>query len=568
MSEKKLISVLLTTYNSAQYLNESINSILLQSYNNFELLIVDDGSTDHSEQIISKFNDERLRYEKIEHIGRTNVLNYGLSLCKNEWIALMDADDISHPQRLELQIKYLTHHEEIDWISSWYAVFDTKLRYIFKLPEKSEEIVRNLVFSSSINFPGSLFKKEKILKYGGFKDTIYEDYELLLRHKKQLIFYNIPKILFYNRRRQNSLSNGNLSNLKSIIYNIQEPYYINLDDEFGIDSYFEILSLKGWREYFFGDRYKSINYWNKMKHKLFLYPITLLGYISLLIPPPLFIYVKIFFFRILLFYSPFISSKQKHDFKMLNRKFIKNPRFILFGVKLHLIGESELINIVKQSIDGKITTNIISLDFRHFLLIKQNKLKLITNNTMIYYPDSSGIYFLLKLFYKKEIVNFKRLVSTDFHISLLSVAEENQYKIFLLGDTTETLKSFTEKIKLNYKNIRISGYANGYNDLKNPNLIEEINKSNSDILLIGLSVPDKEIWLFNNSKSLNIPVRITVGAFFTFYSGRINRAPIIFRKLYLEWFYRFMREPQRLFNRYFIQFPKVFFLFLREKWLK
>ena len=100
-----MVSVLITTYNCAPYIAQAVQSILNQTFQYFEFLIVDDGSTDNTEDIVKSFSDKRIRYIKRNHFGRAAGLNFGLKNSSNEIIALMDADDISHPQRLELQLK-------------------------------------------------------------------------------------------------------------------------------------------------------------------------------------------------------------------------------------------------------------------------------------------------------------------------------------------------------------------------------------------------------------------------------------------------------------------------------
>jgi glycosyltransferase involved in cell wall biosynthesis len=107
MSDNVPITVLMATYNCGQYILTSINSILRQSYENFELLIIDDGSEDNSEEIIRSLNSDRIRYIKLKHIGFSAALNYGLKEAKFDWVARMDADDIAIPDRLEKEIKLI-----------------------------------------------------------------------------------------------------------------------------------------------------------------------------------------------------------------------------------------------------------------------------------------------------------------------------------------------------------------------------------------------------------------------------------------------------------------------------
>ena len=101
-----LITVLMAVYNGERWLHDSINSILDQTYTNFEFIIVNDGSTDNSPQIINKFafNDRRITIYNKKNSGLTDSLNFGIQKAKGKWIARIDADDISSPGRLKKQL--------------------------------------------------------------------------------------------------------------------------------------------------------------------------------------------------------------------------------------------------------------------------------------------------------------------------------------------------------------------------------------------------------------------------------------------------------------------------------
>jgi len=312
-----MITVLLPTYNSEKYISQAIWSILNQTFKEFEFLIIDDGSTDDTERVVKSFLDKRINYIKKEHTGLADTLNYGLKIAKHDWVARMDADDISHPQRLELQMNYLSDNKDIDWISCWYAVFDNKLRYKFKLPEFSDEIVKNLVLSSSICFAGSIFSKNKIIKNNGFKGEVFEDYDFLLRVKNHLRFYNVQEILYFQRKRSKSLSRKDFEKTKNIIYNIQAPYYYNLRNEFHLKSENEINVCKGWREFIFGDQKKARKFWNSLRLNLFLYPYAVIAYIITLSSQNQFERLRKIGFKFLPFYSHLIPFKEQLDFKQV-----------------------------------------------------------------------------------------------------------------------------------------------------------------------------------------------------------------------------------------------------------
>ena len=312
LHNKEFITILLPTYNSGKYISQAIWSILNQTFKEFEFLIIDDGSTDNTEIVVKSFEDKRIQYVKTEHTGLTNTLNYGLGIAKYDWVARMDADDISHPRRLDLQMNYLSENKDIDWISSWYAVFDNNIEYIIKLPKDSKTISEKLVLTSSVCFPGSIFKKNMILKNGGFEGEVFEDYKLLLKIKDHCNFYNIQEVLYFQRKHKNSLSRKNYEQKRTIIYNIQAPYFLNLKCEFNLKNDRQIFILKGWREFLFGNKNKCREFWNHLGIYLLLNPKIILMYILTFLSEGKFKNIRSIGFKLMYFYSPVINS-QKFD---------------------------------------------------------------------------------------------------------------------------------------------------------------------------------------------------------------------------------------------------------------
>ena len=174
-----MLTVLMPTYNSCQYIETAIKSVLNQTYKDFELLIVDDGSTDDTESSISEFSDTRIRYIKKEHEGLAASLNYGLKIAKHDWVSRMDADDISHPKRLEKQISIL--EKDDNFIScTWSAYFkDRGISFTVKTPVHNDELKKKLSIHCYINHPSVIFNRRFILSKGGYntKINVYEDYE-------------------------------------------------------------------------------------------------------------------------------------------------------------------------------------------------------------------------------------------------------------------------------------------------------------------------------------------------------------------------------------------------------
>jgi glycosyltransferase involved in cell wall biosynthesis len=288
------LTVLMTTYNNAEYLSASIRSILNQTYNNFKFIVIDDGSTDNSKEIINGFKDERIKYYRIENSGLGAALNYGLKLSETELIVRMDADDISLPDRIAKQYDFILKNKNYDIISSWYSAFeDKKLLYTIRTPESDEEIKKRFALHSEVIHAGMLYKKDKIIFNGGYKPIVFEDYELWLRIKDKVKFYNLQEVLLLVRYRTDSFSRENIVEKNKLVYAIQAPYYGNdFQKNFLLKSKTEESKLRGWREYFYGEEKKATVYWNKIGISLFAMPRIIIAKLVLLFPKKFILWFK------------------------------------------------------------------------------------------------------------------------------------------------------------------------------------------------------------------------------------------------------------------------------------
>lgn len=288
------ITVLMTTYNNAEYLSPSIKSILNQTYNNFNFIIIDDGSTDNSKEIINGFKDERIKYYRIENSGLGAALNYGLKLSETELIVRMDADDISLPDRIAKQYNFILKNKNYDIISSWYSAFENKkLLYTIRTPESDEEIKKRFALHSEVIHAGMLYKKDKIVSNGGYKPIVFEDYELWLRVKDKVKFYNLQEVLLLVRYRTDSFSRENIIEKNKLVYNIQAPYYGNdFQKIFLLRSDTEENKLRGWREFFYGEEKKASVYWNKIGINLLTMPRIIIAELVLLFPKKFILWFK------------------------------------------------------------------------------------------------------------------------------------------------------------------------------------------------------------------------------------------------------------------------------------
>ena len=156
------ISVLMPLYNpEEEHLREAITSILNQTFTDFELLIVNDGSKNNAEEVVLSFNDERIRYIKHDNMGLAATLNKGVDLASTNIIARMDQDDIAHTDRLEKQFKFLEENPEISIVGSWIKHFPKT--EIVKVPAFPD--LMDFLNSCVMNHPTVMFRKSDFLKY-------------------------------------------------------------------------------------------------------------------------------------------------------------------------------------------------------------------------------------------------------------------------------------------------------------------------------------------------------------------------------------------------------------------
>lgn len=179
--------------------------------------------------------------------------------------------------------------------------------------------------------------------------------------------------------------------------------------------------------------------------------------------------------------------------------------------------------------------------------------------------DGCGVYAAAKFLYPRQKYLKSIQTGTDFYPKLLELANKNCYSIYFLGSTEKVLLALAERIRIKYPNIKIAGYHHGYFDIRDRSVVEKINSVHPNILLIGMGVPRQEFWLYDNFDDLSVSVAITVGAGIEFISGVKKRAPKIFQSLGLEWFFRLLQEPRRLWRRYLLGIPKFLYIVLRQK---
>ncbi len=199
------LSVILPVYNAGPYLRAAIDSVLNQSFTDYEFIIIDDGSTDESSAVIGSYHDPRIRHVQQTNQGLRTTLNTGISLSRGEYIARMDQDDVSLSDRFRRQIEFFDHHPQHVLVGTTYAYIDQHghVTGVFPALTEDEDIRRELLTKSPFGH-GTVMFRAKMLQAGCFRyslDAIHvEDYELWLRIASAGRLANLPEVLYFWRQ--------------------------------------------------------------------------------------------------------------------------------------------------------------------------------------------------------------------------------------------------------------------------------------------------------------------------------------------------------------------------------
>lgn len=207
------VSVIMPVYNAERYLSDAVESILGQTFTDFEFLIVNDGSKDRSPEILDRYakQDSRIRLWHRENSGYVSALNFMLQQARGELVARMDADDVCHLERLERQVEYFRKYTDVDVLGSSFMLVDSESRKIgiMSLPTSHVDIEKKLAHGHcSMCHPSVMYRRRAVLEAGCYDEsyTTAEDLELWQRMINRFRFANISDPLISYRIHDKSVS--------------------------------------------------------------------------------------------------------------------------------------------------------------------------------------------------------------------------------------------------------------------------------------------------------------------------------------------------------------------------
>ena len=209
---KPLVSVVLPVYNCETYVGGAIESVLEQTFSSFELIVINDGSTDQSAHIIDSFNDKRMRVLHQANQGLAAALNRGISLAKGKYIARQDQDDLSLINRIALQVAYMEGHPDCVLLGSWAQIMevDRLVERFHRHPVDELTLRYQLLFNNPFVHSSVLLRRSALLQVGGYSTDPDrqppEDYELWSRLSRIGSVANLGEVLLTYREIPGSMS--------------------------------------------------------------------------------------------------------------------------------------------------------------------------------------------------------------------------------------------------------------------------------------------------------------------------------------------------------------------------
>lgn len=226
---------------------------------------------------------------------------------------------------------------------------------------------------------------------------------------------------------------------------------------------------------------------------------------------------------------------------------------------------SETLDIIKDKIDKSEQIHHVVVNAGKIVAMQTDlELRKSVNESDLINADGQAVVWASKIL-KKPLK--ERVAGIDLMTNITAIAKENKYKIFFFGAKEEVVKKVVDLYSKKYSKDIIAGYRNGYFKKEDEKKIaQEIANSEANILFVAISSPTKENFLYQNKEILkNVNFIMGVGGSFDVVSGKVKRAPKWMQKYGLEWFYRFLQEPKRMWKRYLIGNFKFMWLVIKEK---
>ncbi|MES2209896.1 MAG: glycosyltransferase family A protein [Chloroflexota bacterium] len=209
---KPTVSVILPAYNCPAYIGEAVESMLAQTFEDFELIVIDDGSTDETPEVVRRYRDPRIQFVSQANVGLAATLNRGIAMARGELIARQDQDDRSLPERLAKQVAFMATHPDHALVGTWAEIWreQAPTGRIHTHPADDADLKYLLLLNNPFVHSSVMLRRAAIQQVGGYTTDPArqppEDYELWSRIARQFAVANLPEVLHVYREVRGSMS--------------------------------------------------------------------------------------------------------------------------------------------------------------------------------------------------------------------------------------------------------------------------------------------------------------------------------------------------------------------------
>lgn len=255
--------------------------------------------------------------------------------------------------------------------------------------------------------------------------------------------------------------------------------------------------------------------------------------------------------------------------KFYNGRFSKMIDYVsMCGIQVSNVTMNEAVEIIECFIAQRKLWFVVTPNVDHIVRLQKDiELNKIYEEASLVLPDGMPLIWASR-FLKTPLK--EKISGSDLFIKACELSSEKEYKLYFLGGREGAAKGTAKTLRRRYPNIKICGFYSppfGFekDDKENTKIVKNIQDAKPDILFVGLGSPKQEKWIYKYKNKYQVPVSIGIGVTFEFVSGMVRRAPSWMQKTGLEWFWRLIQEPKRLWKRYLINDPIFFWLVLKQK---
>ena len=562
------VTVFMPVYNAMPYLREAVESIRRQTLRDWVFVIVDDGSTDGSLEYLEGLDDPRILILRQPHQGPAVASNLALDVCKTEFFARMDADDISHPTRLEQQLAYLRGHPKVGLLGTQIETLGSmRAGRPSSLASDHRTILADLMQGRhAMCHPTVMCRTAVLREIGGYRaDGVLEDWAMFLAMGQRAEVANLDRVLLSYRIHAGSTNNKHMAELRARIAFVCDRAERQQDGREPLD-YDEFLALRraaplrrriAWAM----EGYAMTQYRRALVD--ILGPRRPRGFARLAwaasCSPALTLqrFARVARKRLLRREKTGGGKASSHRERTTpddNATPAWPPKYDLFGVQVSATDYDEATDVIVEAARRRLP-GVVSLHAAHAVITAAGdpSLRSAVNTFDLLGPDGQPVRWALN--FLRGVGLRDRVYGPELMLRLCARAAAEGVPIYLYGGSPEAVRRLQANLLAKYPRLLVAGAESPpfrpLSDEEEEEAARRINASGAGIVFIGLGAP-KQDWFAHRLRDRIHAVQVCVGAAFDFHAGNKKMAPRWMQRSGLEWFFRLCEEPGRLWRRYLV----------------